>query len=202
MTRSRGEVIHRGSRQYPSPMPAVGTTQVIVINGGSSAGKSEISRCLQTVLEHPWLRLGVDDLVDRLPPSLLDSGAGVAFGQQGEVTIGEGFRGIETAWFAGVAAMARAGARIIFEDVFLGGAASQQRMRTQWQGLTILWVGVHCDATTAAAREVARGDRSVGMAALQAEVVHNGVLYDLEVDTTHAESLDCARAIASRVVRG
>jgi chloramphenicol 3-O phosphotransferase len=38
------------------------------------------------------------------------------------------------------------------------------------------------------------------MAAWQAEVVHQGVIYDIEVDTSHAASLDCARAIAERVV--
>lgn len=37
------------------------------------------------------------------------------------------------------------------------------------------------------------------MAALQADVVHEGVIYDLEVDTTHTESLPCARTIAARV---
>jgi chloramphenicol 3-O phosphotransferase len=37
------------------------------------------------------------------------------------------------------------------------------------------------------------------MAASQAEMVHRGVVYDLEVDTTHTESLDCARAIAAQV---
>jgi chloramphenicol 3-O phosphotransferase len=36
------------------------------------------------------------------------------------------------------------------------------------------------------------------MALSQAEVVHQGVVYDVEVDTTHAESLECARAIAAR----
>ena len=50
----------------------------------------------------------------------------------------------------------------------------------------------------AAAREVARGDRVTGMAQSQAAVVHQGVVYDVEVDTTHAESLECARAIAAR----
>jgi len=38
-----------------------------------------------------------------------------------------GFRVLEDAWMEGVAAMARAGARIIIDDAFLGGAASQQR---------------------------------------------------------------------------
>ena len=38
-----------------------------------------------------------------------------------------------------------------------------------------------------------------GMAASQADVVHQGVVYDLQVDTTRAGALECARAIAARV---
>lgn len=45
-------------------------------------------------------------------------------------------------------------------------------------------------------REIVRGDRVRGMAERQAELVHLGVVYDLEVDTTHSEALDCARTIA------
>jgi chloramphenicol 3-O phosphotransferase len=37
------------------------------------------------------------------------------------------------------------------------------------------------------------------MAEAQAHLVHEGVRYDLEVDTTHTESLDCARAIAAHL---
>jgi chloramphenicol 3-O phosphotransferase len=174
-------------------------TQVIVLNGGSSSGKTGIARCLQAILPRPWLRLGVDDLVEALPPSLLESGAGIEFGQQGEVTVGAGFREIESAWMAGVAAMARAGVRVIFDDVFLGGVASQERTRVFLTGLEVLWVGVHCDPETAAGREIARGDRTAGMAASQATIVHKGVAYDVEVDTSRTESLDCARLIASHV---
>jgi len=174
-------------------------TQVIVLNGGSSSGKTGIARCLQAVLPRPWIRLSVDDLVEALPPSLLDQGAGIGFGQQGEVTVGEAFREVEAAWMAGVAAMARAGAPVIIDDVFLSGAASQERTRESLAGLEVLWVGVHCDPETAAGREIARGDRVTGMAAAQAAMVHKGVRYDVEVDTSRAESLDCARLIAARV---
>ena len=174
-------------------------TQVIVLNGGSSSGKTGIARCLQVILPRPWIRLSVDDLVEALPPSLLDKGAGIGFGQQGEVTVGEAFRAAEAAWMAGVAAMARAGARVIIDDVFLSGAASQERTRASLAGLEVLWVGVHCDPETAAGREIARGDRVTGMAAVQAATVHKGVRYDLEVDTSRAESLDCARLIVARV---
>lgn len=174
-------------------------TQVIVLNGGSSSGKTGIAHCLQAILPRPWLRVGVDDLVDALPPALLDSGPGIGFGQQGEVSVGAGFREIEAAWMAGVAAMVRAGARVIVDDVFLGGAASQERTRAFLVGLEVLWVGVHCDPETAAGREIARGDRTAGMAASQATLVHKGVAYDVEVDTSRSESLDCARLIASHV---
>ena len=176
------------------------TTQVIVLNGGSSSGKTGIARCLQAILPQPWIRVGVDDLLDALPPSLMGTDSGVAFGQQGEVTLGTGFREIERAWMTGVAAMARAGARIIIDEVFLGGEASQERIRAHLKGLEVLWVGVRCDSEIAAGREVARGDRGIGMAASQAEVVHTGVIYDIEVDTSHTEALDCACTIAACVV--
>ena len=65
--------------------------------------------------------------------------------------------------------------------------------------LPVLWVGVRCESAVAVGRETARGDRVSGMAASQADVVHQGVVYDLQVDTTHAEALECARAIAARV---
>src|ERR1700722_1409193 len=176
------------------------SVQIIVLNGGSSSGKTGVARCLQAILPQPWISLSVDDLVDALPRSLTDSGSGIAVGQHGEVLVGGGFREIEAAWLAGVAAMARAGAHVIFDDVFLGGAASQERVRTGLDGLAVLWVGVRCAPEIAADREIARGDRTAGMAAAEAETVPRGVAYDIEIDTSHTESLDCARAIAAHVV--
>jgi chloramphenicol 3-O phosphotransferase len=173
--------------------------QVIVLNGGSSSGKSGIARCLQAVLPDPWLAFGTDTLVQAMPMSLQRSSAGIEFGQDGEVIVGPEFRTLETAWIAGIAAMARAGARVIVDEVFLGGTASQQRWKNALGALSVLWVAVRCDAAVAAGRELARGDRGAGMAASQAEVVHQGVAYDLRVDTTHAEALACAQAIAARL---
>lgn len=55
-------------------MPALGgqdgdrvTTRVIVLNDGSSSGKSGIVRCLQSVLPDPRLALGVDSLIEAMP---------------------------------------------------------------------------------------------------------------------------------------
>jgi chloramphenicol 3-O phosphotransferase len=172
---------------------------MIILNGGSSSGKSGIARCLQAVLPDPWLAFGCDSFVEALPARMQASGAGIEVAADGTVSIGPDFLALEAAWREGVGAMARAGARVIIDDVFLGGAASQQRWLKALGGLAVLWVGVRCDGAVAAAREVARGDRTRGMAASQAEVVHDEVFYDLEVDTTHTESLACAHTIAAHL---
>jgi chloramphenicol 3-O phosphotransferase len=174
-------------------------TQVIVLNGGSSSGKSGIARCLQAILPDPWLTFGIDGLIEAMPATMTGSDTGIEFAPGGGVSIGPEFSALEEAWMAGVAATVRAGARVIIDDVFLGGPHSQQRWQRALDGLDVLWVGVHCDGAVATGREMARGNRVTGMAALQADLVHRGVIYDVEVDTSHTESLDCARAITARV---
>ncbi|NEB04307.1 chloramphenicol phosphotransferase CPT [Streptomyces sp. SID13726] len=171
---------------------------MIVLNGGSSSGKSGIARCLQAVLPDPWLVFGVDALIEAMP----GTGAGIEFAADGEVNVGPEFMALEAAWARGIAATAYAGARLIIDDVFLGGGATQDRWRGVLDGLDVLWVGVRCDAEVAAGREIARGDRVRGMAEKQAEIVHQGVVYDVEVDTGRAEALECARSIAEAVVSG
>ncbi|EST21886.1 chloramphenicol phosphotransferase [Streptomycetaceae bacterium MP113-05] len=172
---------------------------MIVLNGGSSSGKSGIVRCLQAVLPDPWLAAAIDSLVEAMPASLQSSDGGIEIAEDGGVHVGPEFRKLEAAWREGVAAMARAGARVIVDDVFLGGATTQERWQKALVGLDVLWVGVRCESAVAAGREIARGDRVRGMAAAQAETVHRGVVYDVEVDTTRTESVDCARAVASHV---
>ncbi|MEY9926714.1 chloramphenicol 3-O phosphotransferase [Catenulispora sp. GP43] len=175
------------------------TAHVIILNGGSSYGKTSITRYLQAALPDAWLAFGIDGFVDALPPRMLAADAGLQIGDGGEVSVGADFHMLAAAWMAGVAATARAGAKVVVDDVFLGGAVSQQRWERALGDLDVLWVGVRCDGRVAADRESLRGDRTPGMAELQADLVHRGVRYDLEVDTTDAAAADCARIIAARV---
>ncbi len=166
-----------------------------MLNGGSSAGKSSLARALQEILPDPWLTFGVDTLIEGMPPSF------VTVTPDGEVRVGPAFSELDGAWMAGVAAMARAGARVIIDEVFLDGTARQNRWRAALEGLDVLWVGVRCDPEVAAARERGRGDRVTGMAASQALLVHDGVAYDVEVDAGSMSPSDCARSIAIRTNR-
>ena len=173
-------------------------TDVVVLNGGSSAGKTSIARALLAQLPGLWLTLGVDTLVDALGGPGGD-GSAITFRPTGEVSVGAAFREAETAWWAGVAEMARSGVGIVFDEVFLGGSDSQARLAAALAGLEVLWVGVRCPADVSAAREASRADRVPGMAASQADLVHRGVHYGLEVDTSKADPAGCAAAVAARV---
>lgn len=170
---------------------------MIVLNGVSSAGKSTIARHLQALLPRPHLVLGVDTLVDAMPPGLLDQHDGLVLRDDGRVDVGAAFTAIEDAWYAGLAATARAGAHLLLDEVLLGGARSQRRLSTALEGLTVRWVAVHYDLGVAAAREAARSDRKPGMAVGQAPLVHAGVRYDLEVDTTSLSAAVCAQQIVA-----
>jgi chloramphenicol 3-O phosphotransferase len=174
-------------------------TDVIVLNGGSSSGKSSIARGLQTLLAELWLTLGIDTLLESMPLPASGHDPGITFAPTGDIAVDDSFRLLETAWYQGIATMVRAGARVIIDDVFLGGGESQARLQTALAGLEIFWVAVHCDPQVASAREVGRPLRIVGMAARQAETVHRGVRYDVEVDTTSISTMDCARAIVSHL---
>ena len=175
------------------------TTPVIVLNGGSSAGKSSIARVLQEMLPGLWLTFGVDTFVEALPGKGDSPRAGIVHEQGGTISVDAGFRACEAAWYAGLNAVARAGVPLILDEVFLSGGVGQERLRLALDGSKFLWVGVHCHPDVAAARESRRPNRPTGMARQQALSVHAGVRYDLEVDTTVSSSEQCAQQIASIV---
>ncbi len=168
---------------------------VVILNGGSSSGKTSIASCLQDLLPEPWLSLGVDTFIAMLPTRLFASEQGIEFQTDGQIGLSHEFTRLELCWMQGVAAMSRANAKIIITDGFLSGVISQQRWREALQGLEVLWVGVYCAAEVAAAREQLRGDRNIGMAVQQADLVHIGIDYDLTVDTTSTEAVVCAKQI-------
>jgi chloramphenicol 3-O phosphotransferase len=187
---------------------------VIVLNGGSSSGKTSIARCLQRMLGQAWMTLGVDDLIRALPDGdviddliRVQSGSGstlgtegsIEFGPDGSVVVGDDFRSAEASWYQGLAAIGRCGTGLIVDEVFLAGGASQKRLASALAGIPVVWVGVRCDAEVAEARERGRPDRMGGMARLQAEQVHADVDYNLVVDTTARSVDECAAAVAAHL---
>jgi chloramphenicol 3-O phosphotransferase len=174
---------------------------VVILNGGSSSGKTELVTCLQRTLPEPWIADGIDALLESLPPSLRRSDGVVQIQPDGSIVVRPDFRRLERGWMLGIAATARAGVNVLVDDVFLGGGESQARWRAALDDVPRRFIAVRCAADTAAEREAARGDRVTGMARNQAEFVHRGVSYDFEVDTTRAQAAVCANAIATYLER-
>lgn len=171
---------------------------VIVLNGGSSSGKSSLGHALQGVLDGVWLRLTVDTLIDACPPALLSAG-GLDIAEDGAIDVGARFTAVELSWMAGVAAIVRAGTHVIVEDSFLSGPSAQQRWRYALASLDVVWVGVRLAPELARERERLRGDRNVGMAELQAASVHEGIVYDIEIDTSRGTPAELAEELSTRV---
>jgi chloramphenicol 3-O phosphotransferase len=169
--------------------------RVIVLNGTSSSGKTSLGRALQDRLDGTWLLLGIDTFITALPWKLYGTPEGHTINGDGTIDFGGTWHEERRRWRAAVASLARAGSNLLLDEVFTDGAVDQQRWAEALDGVEVTWVGVHVDVEVAAAREQARGDRDIGMARQQALVVHAGVRYDVEVDSTSSSPEELAAQI-------
>lgn len=175
-------------------MPDSCPWKILLMNGGSSSGKTTLATSMQAELAGTWLRLNVDTFIDAIGPHqvklLLPEDDGV-------ITVTPEFTRLEDAWMAGIASVARNGANVLIEDGFLSGVKSQKRWTDALAGLAVFWVGVICDEPTTTQREQGRGDRSQGMASTQRLLVHRGIQYHAIVDTTDADPQELAARLVT-----
>ena len=182
--------------------------RVIALNGTSSAGKSTLAAALQRRLivdGDCWIVMATDDLFVKLPRAFLEIGAhrgehaelGVVFGEHdGEMTMRMGpvGRALLEANKAAVRAVAGAGINVIVDEVIL---AEQEwdGWRAALDGLDAWWVRVELELDLVEQRERDRGDRQVGMARSQIDVVHRYPTYDMQVDTGLLDPEAAAEAV-------
>ena len=171
--------------------------QVIVLNGGSSAGKSTLAAAFRdgrAAVGDFWMLTGIDDYLVKLPEDWFALGENVgAFSHEGmraeftddgvDVSFGPVGRRLMNAYHDAVAAAAHAGLQVIVDELVFD--------RTVWDhwgvalaGLDVAWVGVRCDADVAEAREAGRGNRTAGKARHSSSFAHEHTRYDLSIDTT------------------
>ena len=92
------------------------------------------------------------------------------------------------------AAIAKCDVNLILDEVVLN-VDLLESWRTELKDVDVYWIGVHCDLEELERREIARGDRVIGQARGQFEIVHRHMEYDFEVDSTSATSKACAAQI-------
>ncbi len=173
---------------------------VVILNGASSSGKSSIVRALQNLLDEPYLDAGLDRFLWMLPKRYLDRplwdqvlGLAVEAGPPGHQLV----RGMHRA----IATLSRAGLSVVADHVLVERAWVEDCVALL-ADLPAYLVGVRCPLEVLVAREAARRERTPGQAAAQYEVVHAGLVYDLEVDTALLSAEECAQQIQARLADG
>jgi chloramphenicol 3-O phosphotransferase len=171
--------------------------RVIVLNGATSAGKSTLAKALQrgfAARGEAWMVIALDDFFARVPPEWFQIGdhcgphaeAGMVFESVNgsiERRVGPFGRTLLAAYRAAVAAIARGGLDVIVDEVLLS-TEDWDGWQRELAGLDVTWVAVEAPLAVLLERERERGDRVIGMAAAQFDVVHSFATYDVRVDTT------------------
>lgn len=195
---SEGDVLDPGRRVEKQ------ATQIVLLNGVGSAGKSSIARALQGITRDPFLHIEMDAFLEMLPANSFDTPQGLTF--RASTVEGRTVVDIETGELAALAlhgmrraigAMADAGLNLIVDDV--AGAADIGEYRTLLRDHRLWVVGVMASLPTLEAREQERGDRAIGLARGQFPAVHQGIDYDVVIDTDTLSAEQCAARLAANL---
>ncbi len=175
-------------------------SRIIILNGVSSVGKSSVVKALQQITAEPYLDVAMDTFLSMLPER--------SFGRDGVIfepveveghrqiiittgpTAERALRGMRRA----VAALAAEGNNLIVDEVMLGPGTARD-YRTLLQNHDLRFVGLFAPLEVIEARERTRGDRELGLARWQYDRVHDGIEYDLKIDTSTSAPLESARRI-------
>jgi len=183
---------------------------VVVVNGASSSGKTSLARALQQLATDPWLHAGIDRFWGTMPQGWMQLGPraeeGVAWlrgeDEHGRPVVHTVPGPVATRLAGGmhraVAALARAGSNVVSDDVFFDPAWARD-WAVALDGIDAWLVGLHCPETELERRERGRGDRERGEARAEAVAVHEGVPYDLELDSSSLPADALAAAVLGHV---
>ena len=159
--------------------------KIIFLNGTSSSGKSSIAKVLQTTIEEPCIHLCIDDYLGAFQNNLWEK----------KNVIRQEWPHIIRGFHAAGAAIARAGNLVIIDDVLEADPPWVESLLELFDGIEVIFVGVHCPLEELERREQGRKDRKTGMARLQYKQVHAHAIYDIEVDTFALNPEECATRI-------
>jgi len=155
--------------------------RIVVLNGPSSSGKSTTIAAFQRLMPGPWWHTGMDALSAMLTP---DEAKRAMCGVPRFVSALHRF----------VADLARHEHDVVYETGLID-AGWVDDMKTHFQGLPVLLVGVTCPLEEVARREAARGDRPTGYSATSYNKAHAHLTYDLILDSAALDATQRAQRI-------
>ncbi len=173
---------------------------IIVLNGTTSSGKTTLLRQLQNTLDLPFIESGIDKYIFMLPERYLNR-------PLWEQVLGHATRSGElghrlfTGMHHAIAALSLAGNHVLADHVLVEPSWAADCAATL-HDLPAYLIGVTCPLDDVEQREKLRGDRTLGQARLQFDVVHRYVSYDLEIDTSVVSPVEGAQRVIRRLEAG
>jgi len=155
--------------------------KIVLLNGTTSSGKTSTADALGEITDEPYFRFSSDFFT--IPPRFHKKPYYVPLA----TTMLHGH-------FHCMREMVLTGNNMIVDVVLEDQALLEECVKNLYDQ-TAYFVGVHCLLEELERREIARGDRTIGMARGQFNLVHVPGIYDVEVDTTKMSPLECAQVI-------
>lgn len=180
---------------------------IILLNGCSSVGKSSIIKEMQSLYDTPLLHMGLDRFWAMVPAQYKEYGAkaheGYSFSKIYDsdnnpvihVQGGSLARQIDNTMPQVVRLLADCGHDIAVDEIFINDAIVH-KYATMLESHKVYCVGLVCSLEELERREKLRGDRALGLARGQINLVHTYQKeYDLIIDTTDLTVATCAQTI-------
>jgi chloramphenicol 3-O phosphotransferase len=181
--------------------------RLILLNGGSSAGKSSLGMALQGLLDEPYLLLGIDVFWMALPPRQLDLDAVEPAYYSWHMEIYDHRKHfvvvpgpiLDRAMYAryrATAAYLESGLNVVADEVVWKPEWLADALKV-FEPYEVYFVGVHVSDAEGARRERERGNRHAGWNRGSARYAHQNArgVYDYEIDTTHESPAACAARV-------
>ncbi len=188
--------------------------KVIILNGPSAAGKSTTQKAIQSMSEHVYIAVGIDNLFNDIfpdkhgskvkikdDPELLRT---IEYGNDSggkpfvKLLVGEIDEKIVLGMNKAIASYAKSGLNIVVDYISYNPDWIAD-LDKQLEGLEVYKIGVTIPLETLEAREAARGTSPVGHARSHYNYIHKGWNYDLTIDTSKTTPEEAAKKILDLV---
>ena len=178
--------------------------QIIYLNGPTSSGKTTLAFALQEEIEEPFLKIGIDSVIELMPNKLNGwKGTSPKLGYYWEkkdkgYTLKQGSFAtkIALAFHQMVLKLAQMGFNIIIDDVSFG-KEEVDIWKQLLKDYSVLYVGVNAPLEIIEQREHERADRMIGSAIGMYDQVHKNIEYDLMLDTSKHSLKENALMVSS-----
>jgi chloramphenicol 3-O phosphotransferase len=165
-------------------------SKIILINGASSAGKSTLAKAFQAVVDEPFIHFSLDLLMfgGEVLPARRDAAGPFSWPSMRPMLF-EGY-------YRCLAAFASAGNNVVV-DYIIESQAQLDRLVYLLAPFDVFYVCLRCPLPELELRERQRGDRRIGDARKDHELVDHFGPYDAELDGTLSADTNAASLIVA-----